>query len=749
MKVIIAEKKIAAEAMAKALEIPIKTASNGYFEKEKTYVTWAMGNLTKACDADYYNEKYKFWKMEDLPILPDLIATQIDKTKKKQFMVINDLLKKAKTVINAGDCGQEGEFIIKLILEHARYKGEVKRLWYKSLKEKELKRAFSDLKESDDYKHLEECARLRQYVDWTFGINMTRAFTLKLSKKGEEAIRTGRVVTPTLNAIVKRYLEHQNYKVREYEVLAFEAFGLKFSSEELENPKKALSESKQFKISQVSEKKIEKKPDRLFSLNTLQQEANRIYGLTSEKTLSIAQDLYEKGLITYPRTESEALDEDFDVEELMEILKDHQSRAKIDKKDKRIFNSKEVEDHHALIITETKPTFDGDLEENIYKLIEKRTIAAFYEPCEKTKYEIEGEFVESGIDCKAEKTVIVKNGYKDIYNLKGDDEEQEEKEDKKISLPNKDEEISVEPILEQRKTKKPPLFTERSLIQFMMNAGKMIDQKLKNGIGTVATRSEIIAKLNRGGFFEYQKKKIVPTAKGIEVIEKIPVEEIKNPHLTVKLEGYFDQVKKGETIETLKKTYKDLFRMQFEKVKEIEGIDRSNRTDIDCPICQNKLLSGKKALFCEQRDKNDSSHFFIPLKYGDKTFSEAEIKALTEKKEVVLIQENESLQSVLVLDENYKLKKVTKGTCPKCKQESLEVGPFGIYCKQKCGETYGFSIPKTVKGATLSLKDMIKLLKGEKTGIYSFKGKKSYKAKLWMNEEFQLKFDFVKGGKTA
>lgn len=763
MKTIITEKKIAAASIAGALGIST-LESDGCFKGDDYWITWAEGHLFEACEPEYYKDEWKTWSLETLPIMPDMLCSRLIPKKAKRFKVIKDVLKKSDLVINAGDCGQEGEYIIALILEHAGYKGEVKRLWVESLEESEIKRGMKNLKPADDYRYLEMSARLRQYVDWVFGLTMTRAFTLKQGKSGEGAINTGRVTTPTLNAIVERYLENKAFKVETYQVITFEHQGLKYSSDRLEKPEETAKRAKTFRVDEAKEEDKKEPPKKLFSLDTLQIEANRHYGFTSAKTLNLAQALYEKGFISYPRTGSQSLPENYSCQEIEQIFKNNSEDLSVDPKNRRIFNSKDVEDHHALILTQKVPqAFENEDQQKIYEMIRRRFLAAFYPDCEKKHFSVKGTIEGTDTQCKAKRTVITKKGYKEMYTFKEKEEkEEDDPTDQPVALPEEGEQFAIEPVLEERKTKPPRLYTEAELIAFMKNAGKSINETLKNGIGTVATRAEIIDKLRRGQFFEEKKGKFIPTEKGIRIIESIPMEAIKKPYLTVKLESYFDEIKNGVDPSELKQRFQKGFLKQVKAVRQMQQAEGQKSSPYPCPKCGNPLFISKFGLFCKEKNDQGKPHMSVPFIWFDQRLKKEDLDQLFAFNKTRLIQgfkkgEEEPFAARLYLDKDndYKLtfgfekKPEITEICPKCKQDTLKFGKYGIYCDSKCKGEKRFSLQKTIASTEIETEDLIRLLKGQTSQkTYRFLSSKGnpFKAKISLKDDFSVEFIFE--GKT-
>jgi len=641
MKLILTEKKDAAKMIAAALKVP-SSDKGGYFEGKDIYITWAQGHLVETCPPEYYDESYRKWNLDDLPIIPDSLATRPMKSHRSKVGKIKGLISKSDTIINACDCGQEGEAIARLIFQHSGFKKPHKRLWFNSLLKDEIQRAFSDLKPSSDYDYLFDCASLRSFVDWTFGYNLTRAFTLKFGS--DQVVNTGRVTTPTLTEIVERQLLIDGFKPVNFNVLVFIYEGFKYTSKKLDDSIISTKGFDSFTVTKSGKKPVTTKPPRLFSLNTLQKEANRIFSFKADKTLSVVEKLYLAGLVTYPRTDSEYLPETFGESDLLPLFKQHGHAVNINKSNKNIFNTPKVTDHHALIPTQNYKLIESDDENKIYNLILQRFFAAFSDPCLSISFSIEG--VSNDVVFTASQSVITDPGFKTIYNFKSSESKEKEQDQTidpdKVIIPDKDSSFSIDPSIDQRKTKPPSYYTDSTLITFMENAGKVIDEKLSSGIGTVATRAAIIKKLETQKFIAYQGKKISATDKAIKIILSIPFDSIKKPYLTLELEQLFDHIKRGsKSVSDCQNLSNQKLRSLFTEISAMKTAPRSSgcspksqETDLQCPICNKNLIASKFSIMCPNKDHN----FSLPYSMCGKKLSNADHKALLSFKSTKVIK---------------------------------------------------------------------------------------------------------------
>ena len=512
MIVCIAEKPSVAKSIAEL--IGAKKKNNGYFEGNGYQVTWTFGHLCTLKEPHDYNENWKYWKLEDLPIFPVNFGVKLIKNKgvENQFQIIKTLIKKCDEVINCGDAGQEGELIQRWVLLKAKCNVPVKRLWVSSLTEEAIIEGFKKLSESKKYDNLYAAGSARAIGDWVLGINGTRLFTKKFGI-GKSTLSIGRVQTPTLAMIVERKKEIENFSSAEYWELKtiykeqdFNCQIKRISSKEKAEKGIIYLSDKLFEIISFEQKKGKENPPRLYDLTSLQVDANKKFGFSADKTLKLTQELYENKTITYPRVDTSYLTEDL-YPKIPGILKNLKSYSKFTEniltkpitKSKNIFNNKKITDHHAIIPTGIDLLNTKDDKKSIYDLICKRFIAVFHEPCIISNTIVIGKV--GSLNFKKSGKQILKPGWKNIYNE--DIGKKEIDNPSNINIPNfkQGEKGTHKPIMHKGKTSPPKHYTEATLLRAMETAGKQVkDEEMRelmkeNGIGRPSTRSNIIETL--------------------------------------------------------------------------------------------------------------------------------------------------------------------------------------------------------------------------------------------------------------
>ena len=569
---IIAEKPSVARDIGKVLNCNKK--GNGYLYNEKYIISWAIGHLVTLCDPEEYDENLKKWKMDTLPIIPDNIKIKAIKNTKEQLKIIHNLMKmnEVENLICATDSGREGELIFRYIYNITNCKKPFKRLWISSMTDEAIKDGFENLKDGTEYDNLYNCAKCRSEADWLVGINASRAFTLKFNT----LLSIGRVQTPTLAILVERYKEIQNFNIKDYFEIEVEFekisdlkenykgiwINLKENETKIYDKEKAQNIAKEIKgkngiIFSVENETKKQPPPLLYDLTELQRDCNKKYGYSAQKTLSLAQDLYEKRkLITYPRTDSRYLSEDMK-SKISGILKNLNS---IDEYapflnyvfslenlpiTKRIIDNSKITDHHAIIPTNKSVNLSSlsNDEKNIYNLIARRFIAVFYPNYVYSTTKIISKIENHYFITKG--TSIIDKGWT-ILNINT------EKKSEDI-LPNvkKDDQISViKNKVVNKKTKPPSHYNEATLLSAMENAGRFVEsedlkeQLKESGLGTPATRASIIERLIKVGYIERKGKNLIATSKGIQLIEIVP-KELKSPETTGKWEKGLSSISKG------------------------------------------------------------------------------------------------------------------------------------------------------------------------------------------------------------
>ncbi len=582
MKLCIAEKPSVARDLAEILGATNRR--EGYLEGNGYCVTWVFGHLCSLKDPEDYNSNWKYWRLEDLPIIPPQFGIKLknDAGAKKQFKIIEQLVAQAEEVINCGDAGQEGELIQRWVLIKAKCKVPVKRLWISSLTEEAIKEGFKKLKDAKDFDNLFAAGNSRAVGDWILGINGTRLYTKKYGKD-KMTLSVGRVQTPTLAMIVLRQKEINAFKSSEYWELKTIYRKTEFlcQIERLKSEEKALKgleyiENKPFEITSFEQKEGKEGQPRLFDLTSLQVDGNKIYSFSAEETLNIIQSLYEKKLVSYPRVDTTYLSDDIHpkIPGIMSGLKDYQRftesiLAKAIPKSKTIFDNTKITDHHAIIPTGVQANSLNENEKKIYDLIVRRFIAAFYPECLVSNTTVLGKVDQ--LVFKASGKQIINKGWRVVYDdLKGDvdpEAKSEKKENKDTILPifEKGESGEHNPVVHKGKTSPPKHYTEATLLRAMESAGKLIDNEemrelmKENGIGRPSTRANIIETLFKRKYIEKKKKNILATETGMSLIDLIKSDLLKSPELTGQWEHKLRLIEKG-TYDP--QTFKDeLFKM--------------------------------------------------------------------------------------------------------------------------------------------------------------------------------------------
>ena len=582
MKLCIAEKPSVARDLAEILGATNRR--EGYLEGNGYCVTWVFGHLCSLKDPEDYNSNWKYWRLEDLPIIPPQFGIKLknDAGAKKQFKIIEQLVAQAEEVINCGDAGQEGELIQRWVLIKAKCKVPVKRLWISSLTEEAIKEGFKKLKDAKDFDNLFAAGNSRAVGDWILGINGTRLYTKKYGKD-KMTLSVGRVQTPTLAMIVLRQKEINAFKSSEYWELKTMYRKTEFlcQIERLRSEEKALKgleyiENKPFEVTSFEQKEGKEGQPRLFDLTSLQVDGNKIYSFSAEETLNIIQSLYEKKLVSYPRVDTTYLSDDIHpkIHGIMNGLKDYQRftasiLAKAIPKSKTIFDNTKITDHHAIIPTGVQANSLNENEKKIYDLIARRFIAAFYPECLVSNTTVLGKVDQ--LIFKASGKQIINKGWRVVYDdLKGDvdpEAKTEKKENKDTILPifEKGESGEHKPVIHKGKTSPPKHYTEATLLRAMESAGKLVDNEemrelmKENGIGRPSTRANIIETLFKRKYIEKKKKNILATETGMSLIDLIKSDLLKSPELTGQWEHKLRLIEKG-TYDP--QTFKDdLFKM--------------------------------------------------------------------------------------------------------------------------------------------------------------------------------------------
>lgn len=590
MIVCIAEKPSVARDIADILGA--RTRKDGYFEGNGYQVTWTFGHLCTLKEPHEYTPAWKGWNLSSLPMIPPRFGIKLieNPTYEKQFRTIESLMKQADGIVNCGDAGQEGELIQRWVMHKAGATCPVKRLWISSLTEEAIREGFAKLKDQSDFQPLYEAGLSRAIGDWLLGMNATRLYTVKYGQN-KQVLSIGRVQTPTLALIVNRQLEIENFKPEPYWELktvyretTFSATKGKFTSREegiefLEKVKQS-----DFTVTDVSSKKGVEYAPRLFDLTSLQVECNKKFGYSADDTLKLIQSLYEKKITTYPRVDTTYLSDDIypKCPGILKGLKDYEplttplEGTKLPKS-KKVFDNSKVTDHHAIIPTGVHPQNLTDMERRVFDLIARRFIAVFYPDCKISTTTILGEV--DKIEFKVTGKQILEPGWRVVF-AKEQIEEKEDEEERVLPLFVIGESGPHIPDLNEKWTQPPKLYTEATLLRAMETAGKLVDNDelrdalKENGIGRPSTRAAIIETLFKRNYIRKEKKNLIATPTGIELIQLIHEELLKSAELT----GIWE--KKLREIE--KKTYnaqqflEELKQMVSEIVNSVLS-DNSNR----------------------------------------------------------------------------------------------------------------------------------------------------------------------------
>ncbi|MBC2845046.1 DNA topoisomerase 3 [Winogradskyella flava] len=736
MKVCIAEKPSVAREIASVLGATTKR--DGYFEGNGYAVTYTFGHLCSLSEPSDYKPHWKSWDLNNLPMLPDKFHVKVSDNEgiKKQFNIVKGLFDKAEVVINCGDAGQEGELIQRWVLNQANYKGEVKRLWISSLTTEAIKEGFNSLKSSTEYDNLYYAGFSRSIGDWLLGINATRLYTVKHGGH-KQVLSVGRVQTPTLAMLVNRYKDIENFQPQPYWELQTLYRETLFSYEEgrflkMEDGEVLAKKVKEhdFEIVSITKKKGTEYAPKLFDLTGLQVYCNTKFGFSADETLKIAQKLYEKKVVTYPRVDTTFLPNDVypKIKGVLSKLTNYSNLTssllnKKIKKSTRVFNDKKVTDHHAIIPTGMQTHLQYN-EEQVYDIIVKRFIAVFYDDCKVSNTTVIGKAAD--VNFKTTGKEILSKGWRVVFDTSTSLSNQK---DNNLPTFTKGEKGPHEPLFLEKQTKPPKQFTEASLLRAMETAGKQVDDDelrdlmKENGIGRPSTRANIIETLFKRKYIERNKKQILPTVTGIQLIDTIQNELLKSAELTGTWEKQLKDIEKGKIsanafIKGMKRMVDALvYEVRSEKVQtRISAVNNktsekkkaksiSKKTALvgrSCPKCPSgMLLKGKSAYGCNRYGKD--CDFTLPFSFGDKKISENQYLRLLDKGSTVNLKgfkvDGKSIEGLLRFDEAFKLKlepkqaKIEAGdTCPKCKTGNILKGKTAFGCSNyKTGCDYRVS----------------------------------------------------------
>ncbi len=615
---ILAEKPSVGKEIGRVLNC--RSRGKAFMEGNSHIVTWAMGHLVELVEPHYYDAKYKSWNLDDLPIIPDKMKLRVMRKTSHQYKSVSSLIsrKDVNEIIIATDAGREGELVARWILKLSGNRKPIKRLWISSQTDKAIKDGMNNLKPGSEYMGLFRAAESRAYADWIVGLNITRALTCK----HDSQLNAGRVQTPTLAMMVNRELERKNFVSKKYWKLFADLNGLRFHRvnsknsansfdwENLNAVKNQCKESGEFKITEFSQKKVRKQPPLAYDLTELQRDANKLFGFSAKKTLSCAQTLYERmKLITYPRTDSRCITDDMvgTLKERLSALSGYSRTSSAAKKlltngyekRKSFINNAKVSDHHALLPTETKPHFssnDND-ERKIYELIAFRFLAVLSEDAVVSK-------ISASAECSGERftfsdQIVMERTWMDLPH-----QDSSSVSVKRVDLKQGQIIKAARIDTSEHETEAPPRYTEATLLTAMEFCSKFVkDPKLKEklkdtGLGTPATRADIIEKLIGNHYVERDGKQLVPTGKASEFIRIAP-QELVSPDLTAVWENQLELIAKRKMDsrkfldEIKQKTVEILNSVKKSDVKFVPD----NLSKQKCPVC------GKNLMFVQKRNK--------------------------------------------------------------------------------------------------------------------------------------------------
>ena len=716
MKVCIAEKPSVAKEIANVLGA--KSRKDGYYEGNGYQVTWTFGHFCELNAPQDYNERWKRWDLDTLPMLPNKFETRIknDAGVKKQFKIVKSLFSKAEIVINCGDAGQEGELIQRWVIKQAKYKGPVDRLWISSLTTEAIRTGFKNIRPATEFDNLYYAGSSRAIGDWLLGMNATRLYTLKYGGY-KQVLSIGRVQTPTLAMLVDRYHEIENFVPKPYWELGTVYRDTQFNHTEGKFFKKEDGEAlfnkvkgKDLHITKVEKKDGKEYAPKLFDLTGLQVYCNNKFNYTADTTLKIVQKLYEMKVVSYPRVDTVFLPNDMypKVPKILKGLKNYSQfteylLGKSIRKSKKVFNDNKVTDHHAIIPTGEQKSLSLD-QSKVYDAIVRRFIAVFYPDCKVAKTQVDAEVEKVKFVAKGKQ--IIDEGWRVLFPKKKKsvlDQNDDKKEDQEKLLPlfKVGESGPHEPNFVEKVTKPPKNYTEASLLRAMETAGKQVDddelrELMKaNGIGRPSTRANIIETLFRRKYAQRRKKQVIPTEVGIQLIGTIQNKLLKSAELTGQWEKQLKDIENGNYsagrfIHDMKHMVEELVtEVRMEKVTQKfsaqnnstskGGIKKGNSwgkstkkkssksspksakktvTDLTCPKCsQGQILKGKSSYGCTQW--KSGCDLRIPFKYLEKKLTDNQVKRLIEKKATTKLKgfkiNGEKVEGVIKLSVNYQL----------------------------------------------------------------------------------------------
>lgn len=773
MKVCIAEKPSVAREIASVLGATAR--HDGYYEGNGYIVTYTFGHFCTLFEPNDYEPFWKSWSLSHLPMLPEKFKTKVVDNSgiQKQFNIVKKLFETATVVINCGDAGQEGELIQRWVIEQAEYKGEVKRLWISSLTTEAIKEGFEKLQPSSKYDNLYYAGFSRAIGDWLLGINATRLYTVKYGGY-KQVLSIGRVQTPTLAMIVNRFKEIQNFNPQPYWELQTVYRETTFNCEEGKFLKKEDGEAfanqvkeHDFEVISVEKKRGKEYAPKLFDLTGLQVYCNNKFGLSADETLKIAQQLYEQKVITYPRVDTTFLPNDIypKAAGILQKLTNYEGLTrpilgKKLKKSTKVFNDKKVTDHHAIIPTGIQGNLHGN-HLRVYDIIARRFIAIFYDECSVANTTVIGQV--DTVSFKTTGKVILEKGWKVVFET-ADGKDKKEKDE--LPIFKKGEKGPHKPSFQEKETKAPKHYTEATLLRGMETAGKQVDDEemrelmKENGIGRPSTRASIIETLFKRQYIERNKKQILPTETGIQLIEIIRNNMLTSAELTGKWEKQLREIEKGNfhagsfvknmkimvehlVYEVMREQNQTIIAPPTEsKVPDKEKPQEKEKMSttlvgLDCPKCkEGSILKGKSSYGCSAYKKG--CNFLLPFSFEGKKISENQYLRLVQKGSTVNLKgfktQTGDKEGLLRLDETFQLileEKKSKSNqepkksppvipCPLCQKGTIIKGKTAYGCsayKEGCDFRYAFeTIREKANKRPLTEELVISLLK-ESVGL--------------------------------
>ncbi|QZE15512.1 DNA topoisomerase 3 [Halosquirtibacter laminarini] len=778
MKICIAEKPSVAKEIATVLGATLRR--DGYFEGNGYQVTWTFGHLCTLKEPHDYDLSWKRWSLASLPMMPLKFGIKVidNAGVRKQFNTIQRLVENAEEVINCGDAGQEGELIQRWVLHLAKSKAPLKRLWISSLTEEAIRDGFESLRDGNDFDPLYKAGMARAIGDWLLGMNATRVYTLKFSQ-GQGVLSVGRVQTPTLALVVSRHLEIENFKPTPfwelkttYREAVFNVKSGRFDNKE--EAQKQLEEIKDspFEVTKIETKKGKEHPPKLFDLTLLQVECNKKFGYTAEETLKYIQSLYEKKLTTYPRVDTTFLSNDIykKIPSIMGSLSKVYTKQITPlqsapfRKSKKVFDDKKITDHHAIIPTGVYPSGLTQEQKQVYHMVSMRFIAVFYPDCEISNTTVEG--VSNKIEFKTIGKQILRPGWRVLFPSGTN------KEDKALPLFEKGEQGPHEPDLLEKETQAPKNYTEATLLRAMETAGKSVDDEelrdlmKENGIGRPSTRANIIETLFRRKYIYRDKKRVMASPTGIELIQTIENQLLTSAELTGTWEKKLRDIELGnydpsiflmelrkmvwDTIQGVKygasKTIHIVDEKEMKETKSSAKSDKDSR--LACPVCgDGSVMKGKGAWGCSRF--KEGCTFLVPFEISKAAISQKQMETLVKKRKSGVVSsfkddKGEKFSGFLVLDKegvvHVEHKEADPWKCPKCKTHEMVKGKNGYGCK---GFNSGchFVIPFVVGEKKITDKQFETLIKRKKSPLikgFSDKEGNKYDGYLLIDDNYRV-----------